>query len=86
MKEKKKSIPYKWYNVTKRNLQKLASLGESHSVVALLQFRILSKCLTHCCYLGIDIQEEAVFHVLKKKPERSDRMGLKTTTDIFSKR
>ena len=58
---------YKWYDRTERDLQKLASLGEPHSIVALLQFRILSKNLTHCCYLEVDIQKEAVLHILKEK-------------------
>lgn len=61
--------------MTERNLQKLASLREAHSVVALLQFRVLSENLTHRCYLGIDIQEEAVLHILKEEPQRSERRG-----------
>ena len=54
----------RWWASLSHCPQKLASLGESHSVVALLQFRILSKNLTHCCYLGVDIQKEAVLHIL----------------------
>ena len=35
-KRKKNSIPRKSYDITEQDLQKLASLGESHSIVALL--------------------------------------------------
>ena len=81
---KKKRNQFHVIGITEMNSQKLASLGESHSIVALLQFRILSKNLTHCCYLGIDIQEEAVLHILKEEPHRSEKMGLKSNTGVFS--
>lgn len=48
-------------------LQKLASLREPDSIVALLQLRILFQNLAHYRNLGIDIHEETVLHILKNE-------------------
>lgn len=56
--------PWKWRS---GNLQKLASLGEAHCVVASSQVRVLRELAAHLCHLIVHVHEEAVLHVLMEQ-------------------